>query len=163
MSKSPLDELLYRFSQHVATTLHLPHLAEHFPTIMLSFLIWNTIQYILSPYFSPYLSTAYAEYARNQRSKRGKSSNSKQDAKQRANKLLEGWHAHSVAFLHAVVIIPLAIGCLGFPALDGVRERAVGWDDRVGMVHAVTCGYVVSNHLVYWLRMLTSLADSKQS
>jgi hypothetical protein len=149
MSKSPLDELLYRFSQHVATALHLPHLAGHFPTMMLSFLIWNNIQHIISPYFSPYLSTAYAEYARIQRTKRGKNIGAKNDAKQRANKSLEGWHAHSVAFLHAVVIIPLAIGSLGLPALDGVRERAFGWDDRVGMVHAITCGYVVFNHFIY--------------
>lgn len=143
MSKSPLDELLYTFSQRVADTLHLPHLADHFPTMILSFLTWNTVQYILSPYFSPYLSTAYAEYARHGR-KRGmtaaQKANVKREERQKGIKSLDGWHSHSVGLLHAVVVIPLAIGCLHLPALEGTRERAFGWDDRIGLVHAISCG-----------------------
>ncbi|CAG8780951.1 2225_t:CDS:1, partial [Acaulospora colombiana] len=55
-------------------------------------------------------------------------------------KSLKGWHSHSVALVHAIVIIPLAFQILNLPALDGPRERAFGWDDRAGFVHAIASG-----------------------
>lgn len=142
MSQSYINRVVYPLSERFAIEIGLPHLGPHLPTLILSFLIWNTVQYILSPYLSSYLSNTYAEHARHAaKTKHGKANKlSKNEARQKGIKSLDTWHAHSVAFLHAVVILPLAVACLDFPALDGPRARALGWDDRVGTVHAITCG-----------------------
>ncbi|KAG8787223.1 hypothetical protein FRC15_009720 [Serendipita sp. 397] len=70
-------------------------------------------------------------------------SNGKADkSKATAPRSLKGWHTRSVAFSHAVLVIPLAIQCLNLPGVDGTRGRAFGWDEKVGFVHGIACGFL---------------------
>lgn len=138
MSKSqpsPIDAVIYPLSQQFSTAIGLPHLGPHLPTLVLSFIIFNTVQYIVSPYTSPSWSTTYAAYAHAFRGKTPKNGQRKKGIKN-----LDGWHAHVVALLHAITILPLAFASLDFPALNGVRERAFGWDERIGFLHAISLG-----------------------
>ena len=41
--------------------------------------------------------------------------------------------------VHALLIIPLALRCIGLESLDA--DRAFGWDSRSGTLTAVACGY----------------------
>lgn len=41
--------------------------------------------------------------------------------------------------LHVLIVIPLAVRCLDFPALSA--DRAFGWDERAGAPLAVAAGY----------------------
>ena len=51
-------------------------------------------------------------------------------------------NANVVAFLHAIIIVPLAFGCLGIVQLD--KDRAFAYDEHVGWVGAIAAGYVWS-------------------
>ncbi|KAG7448052.1 DUF887-domain-containing protein [Guyanagaster necrorhizus] len=51
------------------------------------------------------------------------------------------WCIHIVSQVHVTMVIPLALGCLNFEALD--RDRAFGWDDRVGRLIAISSGYFI--------------------
>ncbi|KIM30959.1 hypothetical protein M408DRAFT_38508, partial [Serendipita vermifera MAFF 305830] len=55
---------------------------------------------------------------------------------------LNGWYTRAVSMLHAVIVIPLAFQCLQLPALSGSRERVFGWDERVGFLHSIACGFL---------------------
>lgn len=46
------------------------------------------------------------------------------------------------AFVHAVIVIPLAAQCLSSPDLN--KDRTFGWDGDAGRVLAISCGLVHS-------------------
>ncbi|PVF99036.1 hypothetical protein CPB86DRAFT_703920 [Serendipita vermifera] len=149
MQISLLQEYLSLVGEQVSSALGLPRLSRHFSTLLVSFLFWNAIQYVISPIVSPLISKTYARGPQKEHlstpNKHNQSSdratNGDRVGPRRGVKSLKGWHSHSVALVHAIVIIPLAFQCLNLPALDGPRERAFGWDDKAGFVHAIASGY----------------------
>jgi hypothetical protein len=153
MQTSLLQEYLSPVGDYVSSALGLPRLSRHFSTLLASFLLWNAIQYVISPIVSPLISKSYARGTKKEHLSTPNKHNHASDrlengdraGPRRGPKSLKGWHSHSVALVHALVVIPLAFQCLNLPALDGPRERAFGWDDRVGFVHAIACGYVIIN------------------
>lgn len=61
---------------------------------------------------------------------------------------MRGFRAiHVVSQVHAVVVVPLALWVLYNEPPERVRDRAFGWDDRVGYVHAFACGYFLWDSL----------------
>ena len=48
-------------------------------------------------------------------------------------------HCRAVSLINIAIVVPLAIRCLGSPALSA--DRAFGWDERAGTAFAVTIGY----------------------
>ncbi|KAJ7085790.1 DUF887-domain-containing protein [Mycena belliarum] len=97
----------------------LPKLRPHLPVFLASFALFNVIHLVLVPllartFFPP-------QWAR-------------MDARARNN-----WAIHICSQVHAVVIIPLALQCLGLPELDA--DRAFGWTERSGTVQAVASAY----------------------
>jgi len=42
-----------------------------------------------------------------------------------------------------MIIVPLALWSLAREAEERRSDKAFGWDDDVGFVHAVACGWVV--------------------
>lgn len=151
------NDMIAATSEAVAELLHLPHLAKHFPTMMASFLLWTSIQFVVSPLLSPIISSTYANGNRKLRSDRNAPARQQlvpqpngiktypgendDDNGKRRDKSLKGWSTHVVAFSHSVLIVPLAFMCLDLPALSGKRDKTFGWDDTAGRLHAISCGY----------------------
>lgn len=50
---------------------------------------------------------------------------------------------HVVSQVHTMIIVPLALWSLAREAEERRSDKAFGWDDDVGFVHAVACGWVV--------------------
>ncbi|TFL02947.1 DUF887-domain-containing protein [Pterulicium gracile] len=49
------------------------------------------------------------------------------------------WAIRVASQVHALAVVPMAVRCLGIPALNS--DRMYGWDDRAGTLHAFACGY----------------------
>jgi hypothetical protein len=99
---------------------HLPKLGPHLPTALGSLVLFTSVHLVFAPLISRTLfGEHYATVKR--RSERNK------------------WAIRIVSQLHAFIVIPLALRCIGIKALD--EDRLFGWDERVGVVHAVACGY----------------------
>jgi hypothetical protein len=47
---------------------------------------------------------------------------------------------HVVSQVHTVIILPLVLWALAREGQAIREDKAFGWDDNVGFVHAVACG-----------------------
>lgn len=113
-----LDEL----GVALGRTLGLPHLPGHFQTIVVSFLAF-TLVYLASAIASPFI--APRTYPR--LSRRTKHS----------------WNVHAVSMVHAMIIGPMATyKILTMPEASHI-EKAFGWNESVGRLHAIAVGYFI--------------------
>jgi len=55
------------------------------------------------------------------------------------------WCVHVVSQLHVILVVPLAFSCVGFENL--AKDKAFGWDDRVGLLQGIACGYFLWDSL----------------
>jgi len=53
------------------------------------------------------------------------------------------WHRsiHAVSQVHAVIIVPLSLYILATESKERAQDRAFGWAEEVGFVHAIAAGY----------------------
>jgi len=145
MQASYLNDELFPI---IAQFLGLPHLASHLSTVILSFCLWNAIQYVLSPLVLSQLSAKYINLDPKNRAPApisGSTLKEKQNPRH-AKSSLNGWHTRAVSMLHALIVLPLAIDYLNLPALSGPRDRAFGWEERIGSLHGIACGCASSLH-----------------
>lgn len=49
---------------------------------------------------------------------------------------------HVVSQVHTVIIVPLSLYILATETKERGRDRAFGWAEEVGFVHAIAVGYV---------------------
>jgi len=103
----------------VSSALALPHLEPHFWTLIYSILAFSLV-YI----FSHVASTHLAPLTYPKLSPRGKHS----------------WNVHAVSMAHAMVVAPLAAYHLLLLPSFGRRDKAFGWDDQMGTLHAIAVG-----------------------
>jgi len=54
------------------------------------------------------------------------------------------WSIHVVSQVHTVIIVPLSLWVLWN---EHIKDRAFGWDEQVGYVHAIACGYFLWDSL----------------
>ncbi|KAG5643227.1 hypothetical protein DXG03_001311 [Asterophora parasitica] len=55
------------------------------------------------------------------------------------------WSIHVVSQLHALIIVPYALWVIAHES--AAPDRAFGWDENVGHVHAIACGYFLWDSL----------------
>lgn len=55
--------------------------------------------------------------------------------------------------VHAVIIVPLALYILATETKERGQDRAFGWAEEVGFVHAIAAG-CVANSLYFWFYIL---------
>ena len=143
MQVSSFNDGLYTSSSRIANFLGLPHLASHLPTVVASFFLWNTVQYVISPLVLSKFTTKQANLDQKNTLSQAPSSNSTLKDKpdpRRAKGSLNGWHPRVVSMLHAVIVLPLAFKYLTLPGLSEPRERAFGWEEHIGSLHGIACG-----------------------
>lgn len=107
---------LLPLSTPLAESLSLPHLPDHFGTLVLSTLFFWAVQ-LVSPHVAPRVSRSYATLP----------------AKTRHE-----WHVRVVSVAHVLVMLPMIREALGKEELD--RDRAFGWDDAAGTLGSVANG-----------------------
>ncbi|KAH8117182.1 DUF887-domain-containing protein [Phellopilus nigrolimitatus] len=112
--------LLEDVSRPLAHGLGLTKLPAHFPILVGSAVFFWAVHIAVAPA----LSSAFfpGSYGR------------LKTARDRNN-----WNIRVVSLVHALVIIPLALRSLDFPALNA--DRVFGWDPRVGTLTGIACGY----------------------
>ncbi|KAF8163559.1 TLC domain-containing protein [Crassisporium funariophilum] len=105
----------------VSGTLGLTKFPPYLSTFYWSFLGFLLIHQVIAPYFSSkYFPVAFA-------------------GKNRAAR--NNWSIHVVSQVHVVIIVPYALWVILNEKPDRGAERAFGWDENVGYVHAIACGY----------------------
>jgi len=144
MQVSSFNDGLYTGSSSIARFLGLPHLASHLPTVVASFFLWNAVQYVISPLVLSRFTAKQANPDQKNMLSQAPGSNStlkdKPDPK-RAKGSLNAWHTRVVSMIHAIIVVPLAFKYLTLPGLSEPRERAFGWEERIGSLHGIACGY----------------------
>ncbi|ESK84900.1 duf887 family protein [Moniliophthora roreri MCA 2997] len=109
-----------------ALRLGLTKLPAHIPTLICSFFLFLFIHQVAAPLISPIVAS---ESWSKLRGRRGRNN----------------WCIHIVSQVHVLVCVPLALRALYLPALD--KDRAFGWDDRVGTLTAFSLGYFLWDSL----------------
>jgi hypothetical protein len=143
MQVSSFNDGLHTASSSIANFLGLPHLASHLPTVVASFFLWNAVQYVISPFILSRFTTEQATLDHKNMLSQAPSSNSTLKDKpdpRRSKGSLNGWHMRVVSMLHAIIVLPLAFKYLTLPGLSEPRERAFGWEERIGSLHGIACG-----------------------
>ncbi|KAK7054660.1 hypothetical protein VNI00_003123 [Paramarasmius palmivorus] len=103
-----------------ALSLGLTKLPAHLPTLVFSFFLFLFVHQVAAPLLSPIIApTSWSKL----RGSRGRNN----------------WCIHIVSEVHALVCVPLAWKALSLSELD--KDRAFGWDDRVGTLAAFSTGY----------------------
>ncbi|CDO77932.1 hypothetical protein BN946_scf184679.g11 [Trametes cinnabarina] len=116
----PTDAPLRAFAQPIARLLNLPHLPDHFPLLVYSFILFTSVHLVISPFLSARVfPISYG--------------------KLRSRRAVNQWNIQVVSLLHVIIIIPLALSC--FPSDTLKADKLWGWDERVGRTLAVACGY----------------------
>ncbi|KAF8643855.1 hypothetical protein AX16_008872 [Volvariella volvacea WC 439] len=113
------------FGERLALSLGLAKLPEHFHTLVLSFLFFTAIHLVVAPYLSrKWFPVAYGEKLRSRLAK-------------------NNWAIHVVSQVHTVIVVPLALWNI-YKEPSGYidnQEKAFGWTDSAGFLHAIACGY----------------------
>jgi len=113
------NPLFHELSRPVADVFGLKNLGPHFDVFVYSFILFNFANLVLVPGLSTlFFGRVYGSLDVRARNK---------------------WNCRGVSLIHVSVVIPLAIQCLGSPALSA--DRAFGWDGRAGTAFAVAAGY----------------------
>jgi hypothetical protein len=60
-----------------------------------------------------------------------------------------------VSQVHAVIIVPLSLYILATETKERGQDRAFGWAEEVGFVHAIAAGYVGASILIFWFLAVT--------
>jgi len=115
-----LQQRLQEFSLPIARKLSLTRLPEFFPLVVAFFIFFQALEWV-SPMLLGALSPIHFGQA-NRRTKRN-------------------WAIRVVSTAHALIVVPMAIACLNYPELD--KDRAFGFNDPVGRLTAVACGYFI--------------------
>lgn len=130
----------------VANTLGIPRLPEHAPTVVLSFGACVAVQLLVAP---PLLALIGKErYTRASAVARNQWCGSYVLYSECVTLGLSVGtrNVRVVAFLHALVIIPLAFRILDRPELN--VDRVYGWHPWSGTLSAVACGCVSSPYIM---------------
>ncbi|KAG6865932.1 hypothetical protein C0991_010433 [Blastosporella zonata] len=108
----------------ISQTLGLTKLPPYVPTFLWAFAGFTLVHLVLAPWASrrwfPQAYEGKNKRARNQ------------------------WAIHIVSQIHALIIVPLSLWVVLTESSSRGADhhaRAFGWDDRVGYVHAIACGY----------------------
>ncbi|KAF8809091.1 hypothetical protein BYT27DRAFT_7188174 [Phlegmacium glaucopus] len=105
----------------VSETLGLTKFPPYLPTFFSAFLSFLFIHQVIAPYFSArYFPVAFASKKRLARNT---------------------WSIHVVSQFHVLVVVPTALWCILHENPEHESNRAFGWDDKAGYVHAIACGY----------------------
>ncbi|RDB21125.1 putative TLC domain-containing protein C17A2.02c [Hypsizygus marmoreus] len=105
----------------IKDTLGLTKLPAHLPIFTLSFLGFLFVHQIAAPWASRrWFPVAYGGGTKRARN---------------------AWSIHVVSQIHALLIVPLALYVRAHESAARREDRAFGWDGRVGMLHAIACGY----------------------
>ncbi|PIL24463.1 hypothetical protein GSI_14217 [Ganoderma sinense ZZ0214-1] len=116
----PFHHALTALAQPIARFLHLPHLPDHFPTLVYACLLFTALHLVISPFLSARIfPESYG--------------------KLRTRRAVNNWNIQVVSLLHVFVVLPLAISCFGSETLKA--DKLFGWDERVGTTVAVASGY----------------------
>lgn len=108
-------------SDFVAGTLGLTKLPPHLPTLSLSALGFLLVHQVLAPWGSrKWFPEAY----------QGKSARTR-----------NSWCIRVVSQVHTAIIVPLSLWVLYNESPGRVENRAFGWSEETGFVHAIACGY----------------------
>ncbi|PFH54160.1 hypothetical protein AMATHDRAFT_72687 [Amanita thiersii Skay4041] len=114
----------------VGKTLGLVKLPPHLPALAISFFLFLLIHQVASPILSRRLApqsygAIKGKIARN------------------------NWAIHVVSQCHVLVVVPLALWCIMIetPGRNDDWDRAFGWDEHAGIVHAIACGYFLWDSL----------------
>ncbi|KAM5538032.1 hypothetical protein V8D89_008229 [Ganoderma adspersum] len=116
----PFHSTLRTVAQPIARLLSLPHLPDHFPTLVYACLLFTAVHLVISPFLSArLLPESYG--------------------KLRTRRAVNNWNIQVVSLFHVFIVLPLAISCFGSETLKA--DKLFGWDERVGTTVAVACGY----------------------
>ncbi|KNZ79336.1 hypothetical protein J132_10687 [Termitomyces sp. J132] len=111
----------------ITTTLGLTKLPPFLPTFLYSFLGFSVVHQVIAPWASRrWFPHAYGSIPR---------------------RAQNAWSIHVVSQIHAILIVPLSLWALYYEPAERAGDRAFGWDERVGYVHAVACGYFLWDSL----------------
>jgi len=104
----------------IATTLKLPKFVPHAPTFYIAFLGFTLSQPIAAYLSRSLFPNVYPQLPKKKR---------------------WGWTVHCVSMVHLLIVIPYALylANTSIPAVD--NDKAFGWDDRLGPLHAITSSY----------------------
>ncbi|KAI1791666.1 DUF887-domain-containing protein [Ganoderma leucocontextum] len=116
----PFDSTLRAAAQPIARLFSLPHLPDHFPTLVYACLLFTAIHLVISPFLSTRIfPESYG--------------------KLRTRRAVNNWNIQVVSLFHVFIVLPLAISCFGSETLKA--DKLFGWDERVGVTVSVACGY----------------------
>ncbi|KIM48787.1 hypothetical protein M413DRAFT_86010 [Hebeloma cylindrosporum] len=105
----------------VSETLGLTKFPPFLSTFYWAFIGFLFIHQVVAPYFSQRrFPTAYG----------GKSRGAKNN-----------WSIHVVSQVHVLIVVPFALWCILNETPEDGQDRAFGWNEHVGYVHAIACGY----------------------
>lgn len=105
----------------IENTLGLTKLPTHLSTLGITFVFFTVVHQVLAPLASEkWFPVAYGS-----KGKRAKNN----------------WSMHVVSQVHTAIIVPMSLWSLAREAEDRARDKAFGWDDDMGFVLAVACGY----------------------
>ncbi|KAF8077735.1 TLC domain-containing protein [Lyophyllum atratum] len=105
----------------ITDTLGLTKFPPYLPTFLYAFLGFSFVHQVLAPLGSrKWFPVAFG-------SKNARARNS--------------WSIHVVSQVHTVIIVPFALWVLWNESPVRNQDRAFGWDEQVGYVHAIACGY----------------------
>lgn len=130
-----MERLLSPVSLPIARLLSLSYLPAHFPTILLAFVGFQLLEWF-SPMFLAHTNPTYFGRA-DSRTRHNMWANLEFPVSRLIFTVKRVVRVVSMA--HALMIIPLALFFLDIPELD--KDRAFGYDVRVGHIHAIACGY----------------------
>jgi hypothetical protein len=160
MQNSSFNDEPYGSSSSIAQFLGLPHLSSHLATVVASFFAWNAVQYVISPLILSGLNVKQTNLDHVNTLSLTSGPNSVLKDKpitRRTKSSLNGWHTRVVSMLHAVIVVPLAFKYLNLPGLSDSRERAFGWEEHIGSLHGIACGYEPKSLSEMTLRKLIRL------
>ncbi|KAF5380871.1 hypothetical protein D9615_004148 [Tricholomella constricta] len=111
----------------IIDSLGLTTLPPYLPVFLYAFLGFSLVHQILAPWGSRrWFPAAYG-------SKNARVQNS--------------WSIHVVSQIHTLIIVPYAAWVLWHESPARGADRAFGWDEQVGYVHAIACGYFLWDSL----------------
>ena len=128
---------------------HLPLLPDYANTVLGSLICFSVLQHWVAPYIARRMLGQEAWAKTSPRTRAGLYVSYLTDLRRFV--LYESFIVSAtrvVAFVHAVLVIPLATRCLNSPALN--NNRAFGWDERCGPLVAISVACVPIGSCNLW-------------
>ena len=134
----PFDSPLRVVAQPIARLFNLPHLPDHFPTLVYACLLFTALHLVISPFLSARIFPESYGKLRTRRAVNNWYVTRQFHPIIPAIECASNRNIQVVSLLHVFIVLPLAISCFGSETLKA--DKLFGWDERVGVTVAIACG-----------------------